>query len=357
MNGADAAVVNLDHALHAVQGRLLPGAQILMLGSLWAPFGPVYDTIQKHWAKPSGDVLVIRGTGPTLNPTYWTPKRCNDLKRRNPNAYRTDVLCEFADPESGLLSPVAIDAAVRPAPLELPFDPSAFYCAAVDPSGGGAKGNAASLVIVKTEHTDDGPRYRVALAREWQGLDPEGYMAEMAACCHRFGLRAATTDAYAPGLVVALSKRHGLNLVPRPGMLDRDGLDFAALLHGGRGELSPGPQLKADLLGARRQVTQKGEKVVLPRTSDGRHADYFPAVAAAVAVGEWWAREHAEGADAGGRVLIFGHDGVADLTPDEPGPAEPEHDDLAAPHLQDADEAFFARLDAQRAAESKDAAE
>ena len=52
MIGQEDGVVNLDDARSAVMGRLLPGAQILYVGSPWAPWGPVYEMVQEHWGKP-----------------------------------------------------------------------------------------------------------------------------------------------------------------------------------------------------------------------------------------------------------------------------------------------------------------
>lgn len=52
MLGSEDGVVNLDDARSAVMGRLLPGAQLLYIGSPWAPWGPVYDMVQEHWGKP-----------------------------------------------------------------------------------------------------------------------------------------------------------------------------------------------------------------------------------------------------------------------------------------------------------------
>ncbi len=134
MSGADDSVVNLEHARSAILGRLLPGAQALYIGSPWAPHGPVYELVQEHWRKPSSGMVVIRGTGPMLNPTWWTPARCAALQDRDPTAYTTDVLGEFADPESGLLSPISVRSNTRQGPLELAPEPGAVYAAAVDPT-------------------------------------------------------------------------------------------------------------------------------------------------------------------------------------------------------------------------------
>jgi hypothetical protein len=51
MVGRADAVTNLDDVMTAIRGRLLPGAQIQLIGSPWAPSGPIYDLVQEHWGK------------------------------------------------------------------------------------------------------------------------------------------------------------------------------------------------------------------------------------------------------------------------------------------------------------------
>ena len=46
-------------------------------------------------------------------------------------------------------------------------------------------------------------------------------------------------------------------------------------------ELPDNPTLRADLLGVGKRVTMNGLAIELPRTADGRHADYAPALALA----------------------------------------------------------------------------
>ncbi len=290
MNGASDGVVNLDDARTAVLGRLLPGAQALYIGSPWAPHGPVYDLVQEHWSKPRRDIVVLRGTGPMLNPTWWTPERCARLEAQDRAAYTTDVLGEFADPESGLFNPISIRTNTRERPLELEPQRFAHYAAAVDLSGGGAGANASTLVIVERieERRGDekkGPRFRVALAREWRGSRPDSYLSEMAEVCRRYGVRRATTDQYAASANADLARRHGLYLDVVPttaGSKVQDFTNCATLLHADAIELSPDPTLQRDLLSVKRRTTQQGVAIILPRTSDGRHADYAPALTAAI---------------------------------------------------------------------------
>ncbi|MDP9001757.1 MAG: hypothetical protein M3O46_16790, partial [Myxococcota bacterium] len=49
MNGEEDGVVNFDDARRAALGRLLTGAQLVSIGSPWAPRGPVYEAVQEHW--------------------------------------------------------------------------------------------------------------------------------------------------------------------------------------------------------------------------------------------------------------------------------------------------------------------
>jgi hypothetical protein len=76
MVGAEDGVVNFDHAHDAVIGRLLPGAQIVSIGSPWAPFGPIYDRVQERWGKPAEDLVIVRAPAYDMNPVTWTPRRC-----------------------------------------------------------------------------------------------------------------------------------------------------------------------------------------------------------------------------------------------------------------------------------------
>lgn len=288
MSGSADAVVALDDARSAILGRLLPGAQALYIGSPWAPHGPVYELVTQHWQRPSDALCVLRGRGPILNPQWWTPARCADLEARDPTAYTCDVLGEFADPESGLLSPICVRASIRETPLELPPERGKRYCAAVDPSEGSARGNAFSLVIV--EHLRETPttheHFGVALCREWRGLRPEQCWEQIAATCKAYGLTQAWTDQYAASANADLARRYGLHLRIDPWTASSKLESFtslATLIHSGSVELAPDVQLRRDLLSVKKRTTQQGMSIVLPRTSDGRHADYAPALAMAVA--------------------------------------------------------------------------
>jgi len=306
MNGADDAVVNLDDARKAVHGRLLPGAQALYIGSPWAPHGPVYDMVKEGWGNPTRTRVVLRGTGPMLNPVWWTPERCDALRNDNPGAYQTDVLGEFADPDGGLIAIDALKRSTRTLQGDLPYELRGQYTAAIDPSEGGANGNPWTLVIVKREErmkpaskpdgtplfNNDATRtmrphkfYRVALVREWRGARPGQVLEEVARACRGYGLSKAVTDQYAGAANADLAAQHGLTLEIIPWTAPRKVqafTDMATHIESGDIELHADPQLQRDLASVRKRTTQQGVAIVLPQMGDGRHCDYAPALASAI---------------------------------------------------------------------------
>lgn len=283
MNGEEDGVINLDHARSAVIDRLLPGAQIQEIGSPWAPRGTIYDAVQKDFGKPSIDRVVMRIVGPAANPTHWTTEFCARLRRQDPNAWRVGVLGEFVDPVTGMFSATAIDAATRSEPAEIhPLDARARRVAAIDPSEAGS-GNAFTLVIC--DRDPDDRRVRVVLAHEWRKCGPEAALSEIAFICGRYGINTALTDDHAPAALQAIASHYGLALEVRRSTattkLEQYG-NVATLLATGELELAPVPQLTRDLLIVRKRTTLNGFAIELPRTADGRHADYAPALASAV---------------------------------------------------------------------------
>jgi hypothetical protein len=288
MTGADEGVVNLEHARNAVIGRLLPGAQIISIGSPWAPSGPIYDLFQEHWGHPSERLVVVKAKGPAMNPIWWTPERCEKLRTTDPDAYQTDVLANFASPEESLLPASTIEACTRESPVEL-VPTGGQYVAAMDP---GVRSNAWTLVIVRTEKLADQSRfYRVACVREWKGsranpLSPEAVLKEIAAVCKTYGVKDVTTDQFSVDAIRDLAKRVGLRVVEHTMTASTkvEAFERLATVCAQKAiELPPHNVLRKDLLGLRKRVAQSGGfTIVLPKTGDGRHADYASALALAV---------------------------------------------------------------------------
>lgn len=295
MIGRSEGVVNLNDSIDALEGRLLPGAQIALIGSPWAPFGPVYDRVIEHEGRPSEDIVVVRARGDMLNPYWWTRHRAERLRRRCERtgsvAYRTDFLAQFADIEEQLIPSDVIDACTRKGPATLPWAEGHDYSAAMDPA---TRSNAWTWAVADRV----GSKKRIVHADErvpgGTPLRPRDVMRDISADLHRYGgLDWCFSDQFAGDFLVDI----GAELPPPPdgpGKLDvlvepwttKQTTDaFLALrdaMAEGQFEIPDMPQFKKDLRMIKKRVTQSGVSIILPKTADGRHCDYAPVAAKAV---------------------------------------------------------------------------
>lgn len=279
MVGGDEGVINWDDSRQAVLLRLLKGCQLWHIGSPWAPFGPAYEVVTEHFGKPSAARVVVRGTGPMMNPVLWTPEKCREAEAADPDAYRTDVLAEFASPEESLFSSESIGRATRKEPAVVPPKPGHAYSAAMDPA---TRGNGWTLCIA----TREAGRTVVVRADEWIGsrekpLDPGEVLADVAGILAAYGITSVDTDQAMGDALLRLGRDVGLRLHPwtlNQQERARRYLTIRTKLDSGEIELPPVAKLRTDLLHLRKRVTPTGIAVDLPVTSDGRHCDFAPAL-------------------------------------------------------------------------------
>lgn len=292
MQGSEDGVINLDHSRTAVLGRLLPGAQIISLGSPWAPFGPVYELYREHWGHPSKEVVVFKAPGPAMNPNWWTPQRCAALEKKDPVAYRTDVLAEFVDAEEAMYADSTLRACARQSPMVVPYIRGHEYAAAMDPA---TRGNAWTLVVATKR---DNVR-KIVCAKQWQGsphepLKPTAVLAEIADILKSYQVDLCSTDQFAGDVLADVADGLGLTLSVKPWTASEKVRLFThlgTLLLENQVELPPDENVIQDLKAVRKVTVQNGVSIRLPKTGDGRHADYAPAVALALAQ---WVDEYAE---------------------------------------------------------------
>ena len=150
------------------------------------------------------------------------------------------------------------------------------YAAVFDPC---SRSPLWTLAIVTRRRCMDGrTRASIVVARQWLSVkDPEAVMREAALALQEYGLSHAWTFEEAPSWAGIIGRRVGLTLSPTrtPASL------FSSLclqLRDDGLELPDDAQLRADLLRAKARSDTAWE---LPRTPDGRHADYAPVVALA----------------------------------------------------------------------------
>lgn len=278
----DGAVKNLEEQIDAVEGRILPGGCILIIGSPHAPLGPVYHMVSKYFGRPTQDCLVIRARGPDMNPTRWTPERCAELRRRNPRAYRTDVEAEFADTEHALIPSAHVERAMRTAPKEHEPVKGGSYVAVMDPGG-----RASAWTFLILEATEKG--FRVALAKQWT-KDIKGefraapVMDEIAADCKRYGCADVWSDAYGIEATSGLADERKLTVLVHDWNAENRwtaSRKMADLLENQELELPPDDDFRDDLVRIRKKPTSTGLTIIMPSTGK-RHCDYFAVLALAL---------------------------------------------------------------------------
>jgi hypothetical protein len=283
MSGDQEAVKNLDEALRAIRGRILPGGQIMLIGSPHAPFGPVYKLVAERFGRPSADCVVVRARGPDMNPYKWTPEECENLRRRDPDAWRTDCEALFADPEESLIPSAYVERAMRKGPLELEPKPGHHYVAAMDPGG---RASAWTFLVLEGGHKG----YRVAAARQWKKnaagpVDARMALDEIEVLCRKYRITEVHSDQYAIEAISALANERGLSVLLTDLNADirwKMGSTIRTMLEENELELPPVPDLREDLVRARKKVTSNGISVVLPTSGGGRHCDFFTALGLAV---------------------------------------------------------------------------
>lgn len=279
MVGGDDGVVNWDDSRQAILLRLLGGCQLWHIGSPWAPYGPAYETVTAHLGKPSPARVVVRAPAYDMNPVYWTPERCAEAKATDPEAYRTDVLAEFASPEEALFSSESVDRCTRRTQVIVTSKPGNTYYAAMDPA---TRGNGWTLAVA----TREAGKTIVVRADEWIGtrdepLDPGDVLAEIAGILASYRVMSVDTDQAMGDALIKLGRQVGLRLHPWTLNATQRTQRYLAIrtrMDSNELELPPVPRLRTDLLHLRKRVSPGGMQVVLPMTSDGRHCDFAPAL-------------------------------------------------------------------------------
>ena len=279
MIGADEGVVNYDDARSAVIGRLLPGAQLVSIGSPWIPVGPIYDAVQECWKQPTPEKVVIWAPGWVMNPIFWTPERVEHLKQTEPDIFVTDCMAQFASAEESLFNSLDLDKSTRSSPAELPWDPAQEYVAAMDPA---TRSNAWTLIIA----TRIGNKRIIVLARQWLGsklepLNAVDVMSEIAKICKSYNVKGVMSDQYFGDALHAIARERGFSVIQKhltEVEKAQKSMSLRTRLNEGAIELPPIPELRTDMQRVKRITTQTGIKVKEPRTSDGRHCDFFSSI-------------------------------------------------------------------------------
>lgn len=277
MHGSGDGVVNFTDARHNSLGRLLNGAQLFGLGSLWAPYGPAYDSIENDWGNPTEQVCVFRAKGRDVNPYWWTAER---IAKTPPNVLRTEESCEFLDAESDMFKATELDLCAT-APESTPRQHGWSYAAVMDPA---TRGNGWPLIVYTR---DQRGRVVVVFAKEWIGTSAaptniRATLTEITSILASYGIDSVTTDQWSSDAIREIAEELGLVVIQKTiGGPDKvEGYtELETWVREKLIALPPDRTLRQDLLRVKKRPLAVGFSMVEPKTKDGRHCDYASALA------------------------------------------------------------------------------
>ena len=200
--------------------------------------------------------------------------------------------------ESSLFSPEMIELVCRKGgPAEIGYVPGQVYVAAQDPA---TRSDAWTISIASARRVPYGSRQRlsVVFAKEWKGrskapLDPDEVLLEVKGILARYGLRSVWQDQWSPDTMIALGRRHGIEVLIEPTsgpskVIMYEGLKN--LMAEGAIDIPNSGPMKTDLGNVRKWISKSGgPSIELPRVG-GRHCDYAPSVALSVQKCGWATR-------------------------------------------------------------------
>lgn len=288
---ASGAAVNAEDILSAAETRLLPGCQAWLISSPFGPTGLLFDMYTRHFGRP-GSTLVVHAPTRALNPSF-PQERIDEIRAENPDNAAREYDATWVDADSAFLAATLVDRAMRKAPM---VRPGRAFAAAMDPA---TRSNGWTLAVGWSDTPPVKPVYfgeeqpepesaRVTIAGVWQWrgskqapLSPRATLREIAGTLRPFGVQTIYSDGWSLDALQDHARAVGLNLVQHTGDRDAPYVKLRTLLANELIELPPDLVMRQDLLSIRQRATANGVKIFLPKTSDGRHADYAPAVALA----------------------------------------------------------------------------
>lgn len=285
--GADATgyVVNAEELYRAAATRLVPNGQGWVISSPMGPQGLLYDLWKIHFGKPA-EICVVHAPTLAMNNVTVNAKTIEEIRKRDPDAAAREYDALWSDADLVLISSIHLDAAEREE-LEVPWVEGQSYVAAMDPA---TRGNAWTLVVA-SKYLEK-PSQRVVFAKQWIGskvkpLDPDDVLRQCAEILQTYELDRCMTDQYSADANKAIALRHALYLIDATST-QADNVDLftsmATKFSDGEVEIPKDPFVRNDLLGIRKKVSSR-ISIVLPKTPDGRHCDYAPAIARVLDMG------------------------------------------------------------------------
>jgi len=245
---------------------------LIALSSPYARRGELWETYRKHYGEDS-PVLVAQAASRTMNPAL-PEKVVADAYERDPASAAAEYGGQFRTDVEAFVSREVLDAAMRPEPLEIPYQRGVTYQAFIDPAGGGK--DEFTLAIGHVENSTmvvDAVRARTG--------QPAAIAAEYAQLLKTYRVFKARADKYGGSWPADEFARHGITVEPAD--QPKSGLyqDSLAALNSERVELPPDDRLIIQFQSLERKTSRAGKDSI--DHPPGGHDDRANAVAGLIA--------------------------------------------------------------------------
>jgi hypothetical protein len=259
---------------------LTTNGMLISISSAYRRAGLMYAKHRDYFGQDNPDILVVKGSTTTFNPTVAT-ERLAAMREADPTAAPSEFDSEFRSDLAGFLDDEVVDRAVNELrPLELPpAQYGVFYRAFCDPSGGATGGDAYSFAIGHV----DGDKVIIDLVRGVTGpFDPVEITKQYADLCRQYRVGTVVGDNYAKEWCQQAWRGTGIDYVKSEFPASQLYLEMQPFFYRGLIELPPDPILIRELKLLERRPGLLGKEQV--SHARGTHDDRANAVAGVVRV-------------------------------------------------------------------------
>jgi hypothetical protein len=248
---------------------------LIGISTPYRKIGLLYQKYRDHFGQDGDEVLVVKGSTQTFNPTLDDATIATQ-RAADPAGAMSEWDAEFRGDISTFLDDQLIDAAVEYGrPLESPPRPIGYYRAFTDASGGAVGGDSYTLAIAHKEN----PLFVIDVVRgtpPGQPFDPYIVTADYAALLKQYRISTVTGDRYAKEWVQAAWRKTGVAYIQSALPKSDIYLECLPLFTRGLVRLPDHPRLLRELRLLERQCHRGGKESV----DHGKHGhdDYANAV-------------------------------------------------------------------------------
>jgi hypothetical protein len=274
-----------------------PGSMKILISSVFAAEGLLYDRISKYFGQDDPDHLAILGTSLQFNPTLDAAEIARQIEL-DPDKFNAEYNSVWRVGVRAFIDPAVVDAATDVGVAVRPYERNRHYWAAADPAGGTAGRDSFAFAIAHR----DGDRIVLDFVREWRPpFNSDAVITEIAALCREYNnVKTVYGDRFGADITAQAFKRAGVTYdSPK---LEQDGpklnrsaiyLNALTLLNSARARLVESPRLRHQLVTLRRTAGRGDAKEKVDHPNGGHddvaNAACLALVLAAGGSGNVWA--------------------------------------------------------------------